>query len=388
MQRRPPRGRIARMKPLLFTPISLRHVTARNRVVISPMCTYSVENGIIGDWHLAHLGKFALGGAGIVFVEASAVEARGRITHGDVGIWSDAHGTALARAAALLKAHGAVPAIQLAHAGRKASMARPWFGNGPLGPDDVARGDTPWEIIAPTDQPLADGWIKPKPMDRADIDAVVAAFVAGARRALAAGFDIIEIHGAHGYLIHSFLSPLSNTRTDDYGGSLSRRMRFALDVTEAVRAVWPQDKPLFFRISSVDGIDGGWRIEDSVELATALKARGVDVVDCSSGGISGSPTAAMIPRTLGFQVPYAARVRRDASVMTQTVGLILDGPQAEAILQAGDADLVAVAREALFDPFWPHHAARALGVADFESWPVQYGWWLDRRAKTLEKLSG
>lgn len=374
------------MTSLLFTPIRLRSVPARNRVVISPMCTYSAENGIVGDWHVTHIGKFALGGAGIVFVEASAVEARGRITHGDVGIWSDAHGAALARIAALLRTHGAVPAIQLAHAGRKASMARPWFGNGPLGSEDFARGDTPWQIIAPTDQPIADGWLRPKPMDRADIDAVVAAFVAAAQRARAAGFDVVEIHGAHGYLIHSFLSPISNTRTDEYGGSLSKRMRLALEVTEAVRAVWPQDKPLFFRISSVDGIEGGWQIEDSIELARAIKARGVDVVDCSSGGITGSPTAGTIPRTLGFQVPYAARVRRDAGVMTQTVGLILDGPQAEAILQAGEADLIAVGREALVDPFWPHHAAKALGVADFQAWPVQYGWWLDRRAKALAKM--
>lgn len=377
------------MTAKLFTPIALRGVTARNRVVISPMCTYSAVDGMAGDWHLVHLGKFALGGAGIVFVEATAVEARGRITHGDVGIWSDAHAAALGRVAAFLKTHGALPAIQLAHAGRKASMQRPWHGNAALTAEDAARGDIPWDIIAPTAAPMAEGWLVPKAMERADIDAVIAAFAAGAKRALAAGFEIAEIHGAHGYLIHSFLSPLSNRRTDGYGGDLAGRMRFALEVSEAVRAVWPQDKPLFFRVSSVDGLEGGWRIEDTVELAKALKARGVDVIDCSSGGITGSATAAAIPRTLGFQVPYAARVRREVGIATQAVGLILDGPQAEAILQAGDADLIAIGREALVDPFWALRAAQALGVSTgYSQWPTPYGWWLERRARTLAQLRG
>ncbi len=377
------------MTAKLFTPVTLRGVTARNRVVISPMCTYSADDGMVDDWHLAHLAKFALGGAGIVFVEATAVEARGRISHGDVGIWSDAHAVALGHIAAALKQHGALPVIQLAHAGCKASMQRPWFGNGPLGPDDLARGEQPWEIIAPTDEAIGDGWLKPKLMDRADIDRVISAFAAGARRAATAGFEIAEIHGAHGYLIHSFYSPLTNKRTDAYGGDLRGRMRFALEVAEAVRTVWPHDKPLFFRVSSVDGVDGGWRIEDSIELARALKTRGVDVIDCSSGGIASSPTAALIPRTLGFQVAFAGRIRREAEIATQAVGLILDGPQAEAILQAGDADLIAVAREALFDPFWAHHAAHALGVGgEFTEWPQQYGWWLARRAKALAKMRG
>jgi 2,4-dienoyl-CoA reductase-like NADH-dependent reductase (Old Yellow Enzyme family) len=351
------------MNPLLFTPISLRGVTARNRVVVSPMCTYSAADGKAQDWHLVHLGKFALGGAGIVFVEATAVEARGRITHGCLGIWSDEHARALGRIAPFLKAHGALPAIQLAHAGRKASMQRPWFGNGPLGPEDAARGDRPWPIIGPTEEPASAGWLAPRAMSRADIDEVIGAFAAAARRAAAAGFEIVELHGAHGYLMHSFLSPLSNTRTDSYGGDLAGRMRFPLEVVEAMRTAWPADKPLFFRISSVDGVGGpGWQIEDSVELARALKARGVEV-------------------------PYAAAVRREAGVATQAVGLILDGAQAEAILQSGAADLVAVAREALVDPFWPHHAARALGVdTDFGGWPEQYGWWLKRRAKLLAAL--
>jgi len=376
------------MDPLLFTPITLRSVRARNRVVISPMCTYSAADGVAQDWHLVHLGKFALGGAGIVFVEATAVEARGRITHGCLGIWSDAHARVLGRIAAFLKAHGALPAIQLAHAGRKASMQRPWFGNGPLGPEDAARGDRPWPIVGPTEEPAAAGWLAPRAMTRADIDKVIGAFAAAARRAAAAGFEIVELHGAHGYLMHSFLSPLSNPRADGYGGDLAGRMRFPLEVVEAVRAAWPADRPLFFRISSVDGVgDAGWKIEDSIELARALKARGVDMIDCSSGGISGPVTSAMVPRELGFQVPYAAAVRRDAGIATQAVGLIIDGPQAEAILQSGAADLVAVAREALVDPFWPHHAARALGFdADFGGWPEQYGWWLKRRAKLLAAI--
>ena len=376
------------MASVLFSPITLRGLTLPDRVVISPMCTYSAEDGMVNDWHLVHLGKFALGGAGIVFVEATAVEARGRITHGDVGIWSDAHAAALGRIARFLKKHGAVPVVQLAHAGRKGAMQRPWFGNAALTEEDRARGDTPWDIVAPSAVPVAEGWIEPKAMGRADIDAVIGAFAAGAKRGLGAGFDIAEIHGAHGYLINSFLSPLSNKRTDAYGGDLAGRMRFALEVAEAVRAAWPPDKPLFFRISAVDGVDGGWQLDDSIELARALKARGVDVIDCSSGGIFGSATAAAIPRTLGFQVPFAARIRREAGVATQAVGLILDGPQAEAILQAGDADLIAIGREALVDPFWALHAARTLGAdTDFGHWPVQYGWWLERRAKTLAKMS-
>ncbi|MBA1145798.1 NADH:flavin oxidoreductase/NADH oxidase [Ectothiorhodospiraceae bacterium WFHF3C12] len=372
----------------LFSPLPLRGVELPNRVVISPMCTYSAEDGLANDWHLAHLGKFALGGAGTVFVEATGVEARGRITHGCTGIWSDEHGRALARLAGFLRDHGAVPAIQLAHAGRKASMQRPWHGNGPLNEDDFARGDEPWEIIGPTDEPAGEGWLVPRAMDTTDIAEVVQAFADGARRALDAGFEIAEIHGAHGYLLHSFLSPVSNTRRDGYGGDRQGRMRLALEVTEAVRDVWPQDKPLFFRVSAVDGLEDGWSIEDSVVLARELKARGVDVVDCSSGGIMGQVKKAMIPRGLGFQVAFARQIREEAGIATQCVGLILDGPQAEAILRGGGADLVAIGREALVDPFWAHHAAQSLGVdqGGFEAWPEQYGWWLKRRARALEKL--
>jgi 2,4-dienoyl-CoA reductase-like NADH-dependent reductase (Old Yellow Enzyme family) len=374
-------------RPLLFTPLELRSVRLANRIVISPMCQYSAEDGMATDWHFAHHAKFALGGAGCIFFEASAVTPEGRITHGDLGIWSDAHAAALLPIVRFMKAHGAVPAIQLAHAGRKASMARPWYGNGPLTEEDRRRGEEPWTIYGPTTTPLDEGWLEPVAMTRADIQSVVEKFAAAAARALAVGLEIAEVHGAHGYLIQSFLSPASNTRGDAYGGSLEGRMRLALEVTEAVRAAWPADKPLFFRVSSVDGFDGGWTLEDSVVLARALKGLGVDVVDCSSGGNTPKgATAAGVPRGPGYQVAYAARIRREAGIMTQAVGMILDGSQAEAILQTGEADLVAIGREALYDPFWPLHQAQAMGLdPDFALWPEQYGWWLTRRADSLRE---
>lgn len=371
--------------PLLFTPIDLRGLRARNRVVIPPMCQYSAQDGFPTDWHRTHLSRLAAGGPGIVFVEATAIEPRGRITHGDLGIWSDDRAASLAVLAQGIRAQGAMPALQIGHAGRKASTQRPWQGNGPVGgPDDQARGEAPWEIIGPTEAPADAGWNKPRALLLAEIPDIVDAFAQAARRAQAASFDVLEIHGAHGYLIHSFLSPLSNKRSDGYGGELKGRMRLALEVAEAVRAVWPAGKPLFFRVSSVDQIDGGWSIEDSVELARALRARGVDVVDCSSGGIHGAVTASAVPRTPGFQVPFARRIREGAGVMTEAVGLILDGLQAEAILREGSADLIGVAREALYDPFWSLHAARDLGCdPDFDHWPRQYGWWLTRRARGM-----
>jgi len=374
--------------PLLLSPIDLRGLRARNRVVIPPMCQYSARAGFPTDWHRAHLFRLAAGGPGIVFVEATAVEPRGRITHGDLGIWSDDRAASLAVLAAGIRAQGALPAIQIGHAGRKAATQRPWQGNGPIGgPEDEARGETTWEIVGPTGQPATAGWNVPRPLALSEVPGIVEAFASAAKRADAAGFDVLEIHGAHGYLIHSFLSPLSNARSDAYGGDLRGRMRLALEVTEAVRAVWPAGKPLFFRVSAVDQLDGGWSIEDSVELARALRARGVDVVDCSSGGIDGAVTARAVPRRPGFQVPFARRIREGAGIMTEAVGLILDGLQAEAILREGSADLIGVAREALYDPFWTLHAASQLGAdPDFESWPAQYGWWLTRRARGLAAL--
>ena len=367
----------------------LRNVQARNRVVISPMCQYSAQDGHVSDWHLVHLGKFAQGGAGVVFVEATAVAATGRITHGDTGIWDDGHVSSLRRIASFVKDQGAVPAIQLAHAGRKASMARPWYGNGPLTPDDLARGDAAWRIVAPTETPLGEGWIAPRALKKGDLEVLLNAYRQAARRAHAAGFDIVEIHAAHGYLLHTFLSPISNARSDEYGGSLENRMRFPLEVVRAVREAWPQDKPLFFRCSSIDDVEGGWSLEDTISLSKELKQKGVDVVDCSSGGILGSATAATkttLPRVPGFQLPFSERVRKETGLKTMAVGLILDARQAEEALQGGRADLIAIGREALYDPNWPLHAARELGMdPEYARWPQQYGWWLTRRESALKK---
>ena len=370
--------------PLLFTSLKLRGLTLKNRVVISPMCQYSADDGMANDWHFAHLAKFATGGAGMVFIEATAIERNGRITHGDVGIWSQAHVLPLQRITAFLKAHGAVPAIQLAHAGRKASMQRPWHGNGPLDSTDRARGEDVWPIVAPSALPLDAGWLVPHELTLSEIAQIKESWRAATVRAREAGFDVVEVHGAHGYLLHEFLSPLSNKRTDGYGGERNGRMRLPLEVAEIVRENWSSDLPVFYRVSSTDGLDGGWGIEDTVALAKELKARGIDVMDCSSGGLAGSATAARVKRTLGFQVPFAERVRKEAAMQTMAVGLILEPDQAEAVLQAGQADLIAIGRQVLFNPSWPLHAEISLGADnDFASWPVQYGWWLDKRQKSL-----
>ncbi|MFV0472823.1 MAG: NADH:flavin oxidoreductase/NADH oxidase [Pikeienuella sp.] len=373
--------------PLLFTPITLRGLTLRNRIVIAPMCQYSAEDGLANDWHFAHLAKFAIGGAGAVMTEAAAVSPEGRITHGDLGIWSDAHGEALKRVVGFMKAQGAAPGIQLGHAGRKASMQRPWFGNGPLGPEDFARGDQPWKVIGASALPLDEGWLTPAEMSAADIARLIGDFTAAAKRADAAGFDFAEVHGAHGYLIQSFLSPLSNRRNDEWGGDLARRMKLALDVAKAARAAWPKEKPLFFRISSVDGIEGGWALEDSVALSHELKAIGVDVIDCSSmGNSAGGATASPMARGAGFQTPFSARIRAEVGVATQAVGLIVDGPMAEEVLREGRADLIAIGREALHDPFWPLHQAQEMGVEGYAGWPEQYGWWLERREGAMRRI--
>jgi 2,4-dienoyl-CoA reductase-like NADH-dependent reductase (Old Yellow Enzyme family) len=368
----------------LFEPIRLREVEARNRVVVSPMCQYSAKDGHVTDWHLVHLGKFAQGGAGAVFLEATAVEARGRITHGDTGIWDDAQIPGLQRIASFVKSQGAVPAIQLAHAGRKASMARPWYGNGPLTQADFDRGDKAWQTVAPTAKSLGEGWIVPQAITEADRRQLLSSFREATRRAHQAGFELLEIHAAHGYLLHTFLSPISNQ------GSREERMRFPLEVARAVREAWPEGKPMSVRVSSIDDAEGGWSIEDTVSFAKELRSVGVDVVDCSSGGILGSATAAtktLLPRVPGFQVSFAEKIRKEAGIKTMAVGLILTPQQAEAIVASGQADLVAIAREALHDPNWPLHAARALGAdPEFARWPVQYGWWLARRESLLKKL--
>jgi 2,4-dienoyl-CoA reductase-like NADH-dependent reductase (Old Yellow Enzyme family) len=324
-----------------------------------------------------------------VFVEATAVTDQGRITNGDLGIWSAAHVPPLRRIAELMKAQNVVPAIQLAHAGRKGSMQRPWFGNGALTVGDFARGEKKWDTVAPTAEPMAEGHIVPRQLSVSDLATLKGHWVGAAKRALEAGFDVLEIHNAHGYLMHQFLSPLSNKRNDAYGGDFAGRTRFPLEVAEALRTVWPNDKPVFVRVSAVDGIDGGWTMDDTVAYAKELKARGIDVIDCSSGGLFGSATAARVKRTWGFQVPYAERVRREAGIKSMAVGLIVDPFFAEDILRKGKADLIAIAREALVNPCWPQMAEIALGRKAFDAmddWPVQYGWWLKHRERSIEQI--
>jgi 2,4-dienoyl-CoA reductase-like NADH-dependent reductase (Old Yellow Enzyme family) len=378
-------------KSHLFQPLTLRGITTPNRIIISPMCQYSAIDGVVTDWHLVHLGKFAQGGAGIVMVEASAVTSEGRITHGDVGLWNDAQQAPLARIAAFVRDNGSVPAIQLAHAGRKASMQRPWFGNAALDDADRARGDLPWRIVAPSAIPMDDGWLMPHELSVADMKELREKWRLATLRAADAGFDVLEVHCAHGYLLHEFLSPLSNKRADAYGGDRAGRMRFPLEIIETVRAAWPQDRPLSVRVSSVDGVEGGVEITDSVAFAREANASGADLIDCSSGGLLGSATAARIPRGYGFQVPFAETIRREAEIATMAVGLILHPQQADDVVAQGQADLVGIGREALFDPNWPLHARLALGEQDgevFGAWPKQYGWWLERREPGLRKLDG
>jgi 2,4-dienoyl-CoA reductase-like NADH-dependent reductase (Old Yellow Enzyme family) len=351
------------MPSSLFSPLTLRDVTLRNRIVVSPMCEYSSRDGCANDWHAVHLGSRAVGGAGAVLTEASAVTADGRISSADLGIYSDDHVEALARIFRFVEERGAVPGMQLAHAGRKASTAEPWTGGGPVAPADGG-----WEPIwAPSAIAFRDGWQVPRAMSVTDIDTVVRAFAAAARRLCEAGGKIAELHAAHGYLLHEFLSPLSNHRDDQYGGSFENRTRIVREVVDAVRGVWPERFPLWVRISSTDWADGGWTIEDSVALVAQLKDRGVDLVDCSSGG---NLAHATIPVGPGYQVPFAARIRRETGVMTGAVGLITEPEQAEAIVKSGQADVVLLARQMLRDPYWPIHAARALG--ETPPVPIQY----------------
>lgn len=371
------------MVPMLFAPMQIRDLALRNRVVVSPMCQYSAVEGMLNDWHLVHLSQFSMGGVGLIIVEATAVEKRGRITYGDSGLWSDEHIAPHARVVAAAKAlGGAAIGVQLAHAGRKASIQRPWEGDAALTEKEFAKGEVPWEIVAPSPIPFAEGWLVPHELSPAEIAEVIEAWAAAARRADRAGYDMIEIHSAHGYLCHSFLSPITNQRKDAYGGSRENRMRFALELTEAVRAAWPQNKPLFYRISATDGKEGGWEVEDTVVLARELKALGVDVLDCSSGGIAGYGRNTLPRATPGYHVGFAAQVRREAGIPTQAVGLIVEPAQAETVLRAGAADLVALGRELLNNPYWTHHAAQKLGAdPDYKAWPIQYGHWLGNRAK-------
>ena len=350
--------------PLLFTPICFRGLEARNRVVVSPMCQYSSVDGGPTDWHLVILGQFAVGGAGIVFAEETAVEPRGRKSHHCAGIWDDAHIRPYRRITDFIRAQGAVPAIQLGHSGRKASVHGARAEWAPLTAADAAAGLPPWRGLAPSPLPAAPGKHVPREMDRDDIAGVIESFREATLRGLEAGFDLVEIHGAHGYLLHQFLSPLSNRRNDGYGGDFAGRTRLALEVTETVRAALPDDSPLFYRVSCVDGEGGEWSLGDTARLAALLKARGVDVIDCSSGGITGTGDMPLVPRVPGYQVGFSERIRREAGIATIAVGGITEAAQAEAILQEGLADLIAIAREFQWNPYWTAHAAKTLGVAD------------------------
>jgi len=347
---------------VLFTPLQLRDVTFRNRIFVSPMCQYSSRDGLPTDWHLVHLGSRAVGGAGLVMLEATSVNPEGRISPADSGLWSDHHAQELRRITTFVKEQGAVPGVQLAHAGRKASTAEPWRGGGPVAP-----GEGGWRAVAPSPLAFEEGYPVPREMSVADIEAVRADFAAAARRAAAAGFGVVELHMAHGYLLHEFLSPLTNRRSGGYGGSLENRMRLPLEVAAEVRAAWPQHLPLFVRVSATDWVDGGWDLSDTVELARRLKGIGADLVDCSSGGIT---PGVKIPLGPGYQVPFAAAVRAEAGIATGAVGLITQPAQAEEIVATGKADAVLLAREMLRDPYWAFHAAGALGAE--APWPVQY----------------
>lgn len=346
----------------LFEPLRLRDVTFRNRIFLSPMCQYSAQDGLAGEWHRVHYGARAAGGVGLVMVEATAVAPEGRISPGDLGLWTDAQAEALQPVAAFARSQGAVAGIQLAHAGRKASCDLPWRGGAPLG---EAQGG--WPVVGPSPVPFGAAHPAPRKLGEGELDALAEAFAAAARRALAAGFQVAEVHMAHGYLLHEFLSPLSNRRADAFGGAWESRARFPLRVAEAVRRAWPEELPLFARVSATDWVEGGWTPEETVRLAQSLKALGVDLVDCSAGGLM---PEARPPEGPGYQVPFAAAVRREARVPTAAVGYVTAPAQAEQIVAAGLADAVCLGRELLRNPFWPLAAARALGTEG--PWPLPY----------------
>ena len=347
---------------MLFSPLRLREITFRNRIFVSPMCQYSSQDGLANNWHLVHLGSRAVGGAGLVMVEATAVSPEGRISQYDSGIWNEAHVAAFAPIARFITEQGAVPGIQLAHAGRKASCRVPWQGGAPLGSEDGG-----WQTLAPSALPFDSGHPLPSALTEEQMDVIETQFRTAARRAYAAGFKVVELHMAHGYLLHEFLSPLVNQREDDYGGNLDNRLRFPLRIARVVRAEWPGELPLFVRINSADWVPGGWDIEQSIVLAGRLKECGMDLIDCSSGF---AVPRESVPFGPGFQVPFAARIRADKGIATGAVGYITDPVQAEQIVATGQADAVFLARQMLRDPYWPVHAAQVLRVDP--SWPNQY----------------
>lgn len=372
--------------PMLFTPMTIRGVTLKNRVVIAPMHQYAAKDGFAQDWHIMNVGRYAAGGAGLVFVESTKVDRRGCGTVGDLGAWKDEHVPGLKRLADHIRANGAVPAIQLGHSGRKARRFRPWEGGAPLTQAAAeAEGVADWDewrlvsasAVAQGDDPTPHG------LSRDEVQALVKLWGQGVRRSAEAGFDIVEIHGAHGYLVHQFLSPASNLRNDDYGGSEENRRRFLMEIVEEARSFWPDDKPMFLRLSVEDGV--GFGPDESVNVAKAVGPMGVDVIDCSSGGMGGSPVLSAGRVTYGYQVPYAERLRQDGGVMSMAVGLIVHADQAETILQDGKADLIAIAREAMFNPNWPMDAAIKLGASPTSaSTPPAVDFWLQKRAASVD----
>lgn len=381
-------------RPLLLSPYTLRGVTFPNRVVIAPMQMYkSAPDGKVTDWHFQHLAKYAIGGAGTVMTEGLIVDPIGRNTYGDLGLWSDRQIAGLRRITDFLHGEGVIAAAQLHHAGPKSARQRPWEGLGPLGDAEAARGEPPWQPVSSCAGKTLDHWHQPRELSAAEIATLVEAYGQAARRAHEAGFDVIDIHAAHGYLLHSFLSPVANQRTDQYGGSFEGRTRIVLEIADALRSNLPESTPIFFRLSCVDwrkDLDtrtDGWKIEDSIALARELHAHGVDLIDCSSGGIRAENSLMDYAKRRqklapGFQVPHAEAIRQSTGIPTMAVGVILDGPQAEAILQAGQADLIAIGREALTDPHWTLHAAQALGADPaWNLWPPSYGWWLELRER-------
>jgi len=353
---------LERLMSHLFSPLTLRGVTIPNRIAIPPMCTYSATDGLAEDWHLVHLGSRASGGAGLIITEATAVTPAGRISPADLGLWNDAQVEAVARVVRFVHSQGAVAGVQLAHAGRKASTWIPGTGSGSIAPEQGG-----WQTVAPSAVAFGEGFAEPQALDLAGIRQVVANFVSAAKRALVAGYKVVEIHAAHGYLLHQFLSPLANRRNDEYGGSFENRARLTREVVAAVRAVWPENLPLFVRLSATDWVDGGWNVEETVELSRLLRDEGVDLIDTSSGGMV---PAASIPVGPGYQTEFAERVRRETGIATAAVGLITAPAQADHIIRTKQADLVLVGRDELRDPYWPVHAAQALGHV--ASWPLQY----------------
>jgi len=372
----------------LFTPIKLRDITFKNRVTVSPMSQYRAVDGFANDWHMVHLGRFSMGGAGLVYTEATAVEVDGRRTHGDLGIWSDAHIEKLKNITAFLNREGSVPGIQLSHAGRKASERRPWHGETPVDQEDISeRKETPWAASGPSPIPYAEGWPTPTEMSDSEIQSVILSFGEAARRSHEAGFKIIEVYAAHGFLIHQFISPVSNQRTDSWGGNAEKRNRFAVEVAKEIRRNWPEQYPLAFRLSATDWLDGGLEVEDTVETVKALKAVGVDIIDCSTGGIGGKERPRRMVIEQGFQTPFSEQIRKEADIATMAVGFLWDAVACEEVLVSGKADMIALARELLDDPNWPLHAAAKLGADENHTmWPIESGWWLMKRDRLLQKL--